>query len=137
MSITDLNPAQRSVIESYVGELQSVIYQGNVLAGWWSVLSTGESLPKGDVTLILSKIALIHSEVSEALEGVRKGLMDDHLTNRPMIEVELADAMIRILDLAGHEGYDVAGAIMEKLQYNSQRLDHKIENRIKSGGKKA
>ena len=46
-------------------------------------------------------------------------------------------AIIRAMDLAGHEGWDLAGAIIEKLYYNAQRADHKIENRLAEGGKKA
>lgn len=38
---------------------------------------------------------------AEAMEGERKGLMDDHLPHRPMAEVELADALIRLFDYAG------------------------------------
>lgn len=122
---------------SPLGELQKRIYEGNVAAGWWKDIKTGEAYEKGNVMLILSKLALVHSEVSEALEGVRKNLMDDKLPHRKMVEVELADAVIRILDLAGHEGYDVFGAIEEKLAYNAVREDHKIENRLKEGGKQA
>lgn len=81
-------------------------------------------------------LMLIVSEISEAMEGDRKGLMDDHLPHRKMIEVELADAMIRICDLAGREGLDLGGALVEKLKYNQQRQDHKIENRNQEGGKK-
>lgn len=81
-------------------------------------------------------IALIHSEISEALEGLRKMLNDDHLTNRPMAEVELADAIIRILDFAQYKGYDVPGALAEKHSYNRTRADHQLENREKEGGKK-
>ena len=81
-------------------------------------------------------IALCHSELSEALEGARKDLFDDHLPDRKMLEVELADCIIRILDLAGSLDLDVAGAIAEKHRYNANRADHKRANRAADGGKK-
>ena len=77
----------------------------------------------------------MHSELSEAMEGVRKNQMDDHLPHRKMEEVELADCVIRILDYAGAYGLDVFGAIAEKVEYNKKRQDHKIENRKKGNGK--
>lgn len=102
-------------------------------AGWWTDLETGESLiGKRNVPEML---CLIHSEISEAMEGHRKNLMDDKLPHRKMIEVELADAMIRIGDLAASLGMDLGGAVLEKLVYNAERADHKPENRIKEGGK--
>lgn len=70
------------------------------------------------------KIALVHSEISEALEGVRKNLPDDHLPHRPAGEVEFADAIIRMMGIAEHEGWDVPGAIIEKAVYNDTRADH-------------
>lgn len=48
---------------------------------------------------------------------------------------ELADTIIRIMDLAGALQLDVAGAIIEKLAYNQQRPDHKKEAREAEGGK--
>ena len=80
-------------------------------------------------------IALCHSELSEAMEGARKDLMDDHLPNRKMLEVELADCIIRILDMAGLYNLDVAGAIAEKHNYNRDRADHQLANRERAGGK--
>lgn len=101
-------------------------------AGWWNDLHTGEPVQRNVGELLM----LIVSEVAEAMEGHRKGLMDDHLPNRPMIEVELADAVIRIADMAGALGLDLGGAIADKLAYNAARADHKPENRRADGGKK-
>ena len=81
-------------------------------------------------------LCLIHSEISEAMEGERKGLMDDKLPHRRMAEVELVDALVRIFDYAGAYGYDLQGAFDEKLAYNAVRADHKHHNRSVSGGKK-
>lgn len=108
-----------------IKQLQQQIHQNNVDAVWWDS-------PREKGTLL----CLIHSEISEAMEGERKDLMDDHLPHRKMAEVELADAIIRILDYAGAFGYDIEGAINEKLEYNKYRADHKRENRSKNGGKK-
>lgn len=101
--------------------------------GWWNDVVTGESLEgKRNVPEML---CLIHSEISEAMEGYRKNSMDDKLPHRTMLEVELADALIRIYDMAGGMGLDVAGAMMEKLEYNRNRADHKPENRRAENGK--
>lgn len=97
--------------------------------GWWNDPTTGAPLQKNVGELL----CLVHSEVSEAMEGHRKGLMDDHLKQRPMIEVELADALIRILDMSGGLGLDVPGAVVEKLRYNTSRQDHKPEVRANGG----
>ena len=47
----------------------------------------------------------------------------------------LADAVIRIFDLAGAYGMDLGGAIAEKLAFNQSRPDHKLAARMADGGK--
>lgn len=123
----DLMKSLRSVKKSNntLNQLRDLCHSRARNAGWHDV-------QREDGTLI----ALIHSEVSEALEGLRKDAQDDHLPHRKMAEVELADALIRILDFAGLKGYDIAGAFEEKLEYNLRRLDHKREAREAVGGKR-
>ena len=81
-------------------------------------------------------LMLMVSEISEAMEGERKDLMDDHLPDRRMPEVEMADLLIRMLDYCGAHGYDLEGATVEKLYYNLHRPDHKHEARAQANGKK-
>ncbi len=97
-------------------------------AGWWDKPVTWETTPRC--------LMLIVSELAEAMEGDRKGLMDDKLPDRPMLEVELADALIRIADLAGALDLDLGGAVEDKLTFNKTRNDHKKEVREAAGGKK-
>lgn len=173
----------------------AAIYAQNKAVGWWDDPNR----------CIYQTLQLVSTEVAEATEGERKNLMDDHLPTRKMGEVELADALIRVLDLGGRynwrfdakatapneclpgsgmsiggkhlfinacltgllhnlprdieasdaavcyhysrlirsieataksHGYDLAGAMAEKLAYNRNRADHKRENRAKSDGKK-
>ena len=130
-----------------VNDLVGACHNASYSAGWWTHRATGMNLrdvvrspdnPLEELlagALVAQKLCLTHSEVSEAMEGHRKGLMDDHLPHRPMIEVELADAVIRIADLAGALGIDLGGAVQEKLHYNAQRADHKPEARSAQGGK--
>lgn len=103
-----------------------------VMRKWWLDPATGEPIErnKGEMQM------LIVSEIAEAMEGVRKDAMDDHLPHRKMEEVEMADALIRILDYCAGHGLDIHGAYVEKMAYNAKRADHKPEERLKEGGKK-
>lgn len=114
--------------------LQYVLHKSAKDAGWWTDLKTGKSITENPLTFS-NKLMLIVSECAEAMEGDRKGLMDDKLPHRKMAEVELADVVIRAFDLAGGYNFDLGGAIAEKLAYNQQREDHKIENRKLDNGK--
>jgi len=110
------------------------IHAHNVAVGWWDdSIRYGGCIP--DKYLVPTKLALIHSEVSEGLEGFRKSLPDNHLPHRTMAEVECGDQLIRIFDLAGYMGWDLDAAVAEKLAYNATREDHKREARDAPGGK--
>lgn len=115
-----------------IGEMQQQVHAMAVRKGWW---------PKFCVISherIAVALALIHSEVSEALEEVR----DDNLRTywvaptkeridsrdeappdaKPEgLPVELADVVIRCMDLAGALGIDLEQAIADKVAYNATR----------------
>lgn len=111
--------------------MQMTCHSIAVAGGWWK-FRDGILIPRNKGELLM----LIVSEIAEAMEGERKDIMDDKLKHRKMAEVELADAIIRILDYAEAHDYDLGGAIIEKMAYNIDRPDHKVENREKEGGKK-
>lgn len=99
--------------------------------GWWHDPRDGRPIDRNDGEMI----ALMHSELSEALEAVRKSSADSHLPHRRGVEVELADLLIRVFDYAGARGMDLGGAVAEKLAYNATRQDHTPEARAAAGGK--
>lgn len=108
-------------------------------AGWW-VLDGKDVRDHPQFIRKLwegTKLGLITTEVSEAIEGHRKNVRDDHLPQWRMWMVELGDVMIRSGDFAGGlaSPYSLARATVDKMVYNTQRADHKPEARNQTGGK--
>ena len=127
-------------IATAASDLVIACHEASASAGWWhhQGLDQRQQLvgrTRLGLALAAEKLCLIHSEVSEAMEGLRKDLPDDKLPHRKMMEVELADALIRICDLAGAMNFDLGGAVAEKLAYNATRADHKPDARAEVGGK--
>lgn len=83
-------------------------HQTSLRHGFW------DGLEVDNITVILSKLALVTSEVGEAVEAVRKNDMSN------MAE-ELADICIRVFDLAGALGLDLEQALQEKMAVNERR----------------
>jgi len=186
----------------YIVKTARDVHHQAVSAGWWTDIESGETLiGKRD---FIGMCGLIVTEITEAYDGYRTNSMDDKLPHRQQIEVELADAFIRMADtsigcgldleagllavgpgfvpfeplatteeyllqiigyvsysIEGHRkrdfvkreknmakamfavmvlgvnmGLDIRGAVAEKSAFNAVRPDHKLENRLKDGGKK-
>lgn len=110
---------------------RDVCHNASVDRGWW--VMPGKEI---DEYVFGTKIALIHTELAEMTEGLRKGLPDDHISHRSMEEVEAADVLIRLFDYAGARGLDLEGAFRDKMAYNAKRADHSAAARTAAGGKK-
>jgi hypothetical protein len=120
-------------LERSVNALVAICHKMN--KHWWTDPATGEDLTQKPL-IVPTKLMLTVSELCEAMEADRKDLMDDKLPNRLGLEVELADALIRIGDPGGAMKLNLGAAAREKSAFNLVRPDHKAENRVKKGGKK-
>ncbi|TGT90889.1 MULTISPECIES: hypothetical protein [unclassified Mesorhizobium] len=93
---------------------QKLAHETATNAGWYVDRETGKPIERnfGEV------IALMHSELSEALEADRKGKRrDDKLPHRGAVEVEFSDGIIRILDTAAANRIDVASAMIHCIRH--------------------
>lgn len=100
-----------------LNELRDRVHALAVSKGWY------ENRDVSDPNVLGSMLALIHSEVSEALEDARAGCMGvAYDGSKPVgFQIELADALIRILDLCGALGIDIEEAVRVKHAYNETR----------------
>lgn len=94
-----------------VRDMANACYEIAVRKGWWeNDRNDGEC------------IALMHSELSEALEALRKpDQRDEHCPDFCNLAIELADCVIRIFDYCGARGIDIEGAIIDKMHANADR----------------
>jgi len=93
-----------------LGELATTIREINRANGW----NVTQPVDWSDPYKVPAILALIHSEVSEALEGFRKG-------DRANVGEELADVLIRILDCAPGLEIDLDREVAAKLEKNKTR----------------
>lgn len=111
-------PKDEIVFTSSFWIVARAIHRTAVVKGWWD-----KERNFGEM------VALMHSELSEALEAKRHGNKpSEHIPQFSGIEEEFADVIIRVMDTCYQAGWDLPGAILAKMAFNEGR-------EFKHGGK--
>jgi hypothetical protein len=109
------HPSYQRTPQSKQDELRALLSPGHITdrivmchgaawdAGWWHDLRTGAVKDRNNGEMLM----LMVSEVCEGAHGLRYGLMDDKIKHRRMLEVELADFLIREYDFCGARQIDL------------------------------
>lgn len=117
-----MTPTQKQILTQLTsdafGALQKDIHLTAIEKGWWE-----KERNDGEM------IALMHSELSESLEGLREPGPSDHISEFTKCEEEMADVLIRIFDFAEARNLRLAQAVIAKMEFNANRPH-------KHGGKK-
>ena len=107
-----LNSDQQAQLIQLWHIISADVYMTSKANGFWE---DGVNRNRGEM------IALMHSELSECLEGVRKNTMDDHIPEFSSQEAELADTIIRIMDYGSGFKLRIMEAVIAKMAYNKNR----------------
>lgn len=105
-----------SNLNEWMKEHAQIIHQVNVEAGWWTDLATGQRKDRN----IPEMLALVHSEISEAFDGLLS--LDDKLPQYNGALVEIVDALIRLFDMVGGLNID-----LKKVYINGEKLKKALE----------
>lgn len=126
-----LNEAGQKEFKNAFNEMAFTLHMNSKDKGFWNDVIHLENIVADDdqlykyVTLLVfsNKLALMHSELSESLETMRKDpdKKDEHCPEFRNVEIELADCIIRIMEFAHREGYRLAEAIVAKAKFNEGR----------------
>lgn len=97
-----------------INEWCDIVHQNAVDHGWWDMGLENRNEAE--------MLALMHSEISEALEAIRSGNpLCDKKIGLTGVEEEMADVVIRVMDYCKVKGIDLERAIHIKHAYNVQR----------------
>lgn len=119
---------KKEFIETF-GILQHAIHSNGIDKGFWPEFVGIDREDEHEMVDARARInvghhiALTHSELSEALEAARKAIpeQDKNCPQFSNFTVELADTVIRVMDLAAARGLPLAEAIITKLEFNKGR----------------